>query len=130
MTNHDYSKCFEAFRRALEVNPDLKLNEYCAGIGLPWRRLYDWMKRRHYSLKVIYKTAREKSGKVTLPVPKDGMEFTEIHPCGTGNLSEKVGRLRLTLPSGVIVDMTDCPSSVLLMLVGQCMRKEVGDVRS
>lgn len=116
MTNHDYSKCFEAFRKALDENPDLKLNEYCAGIGLPWRRLYDWMSRRHYSLRVLYEAAREKSGNATLPVPKNEIEFTEIHPRGTGSVSEKVGRLMLTLPSGVIVEMTDCPSRVLSML--------------
>lgn len=56
-----------------------------------------------------------------VPALKEQPEFSELkvlHKTASVHGESVVESVRLTLPSGVIVDISCCPSSVLSMLVG------------
>lgn len=102
-----------------------------------WRRLYDWMRRNHISLKQLYHEygngIDQKECRLPEAITADRPEFVEVRPSGAGvsrGEGISVERVRMTLPSGVTVDMSQCPVEALTILVGQYMGKEVTDVRS
>jgi len=94
------------------------------------------MRRNHISLKRLYReygNSNDQEGcRFPAAVPAGMQEFVEVRPSGTcvsGVNGISVERVRMTLPSGVTVDMSQCPAEALSMLVAQCMGKEVRDVR-
>lgn len=129
----DYYHHYQGFVNELHSNPDLKLQAYCDSRDIMWRRLYDWMRRNHISLKQLYNTyGRHKTKTNEVAALKEQPMFSELkvrHETVSAYGLSAVERVRLTLPSGVVVDMEHCPSSVLSMLVAQCMGKEAGNVR-
>ena len=131
-TAMDYYHYYQNFVRELQSNPDLKLQTYCESQDIMFRRLYDWMRRNHISLRQLYKTyGRQQADMYGVPALKEQPEFSELkvlHKTASVHGESVVESVRLTLPSGVIVDMSCCPSSVLSMLVVRCMGKEAGDV--
>ncbi len=52
----DYYHHYQSFVRKLRAYPYLRLQAYCESNEVPWRRLYDWMRRNHISLKQLYQT--------------------------------------------------------------------------
>lgn len=58
MKENDYYGYYKAFVNELKHNPEQTLQIYCRAHGVVWRRLYDWMRRHHISLKTIYQTYR------------------------------------------------------------------------
>ncbi len=135
-TAMDYYHHYQSFVRALRANPNLRLQAYCESNEVAWRRLYDWMRRNHISLKRLYReygnSIDQEECRFAAAVPAGMPEFVEVRPSGTcvsGVHGMSVARVRMTLPSGVTVDMSQCPVEALSMLVEQCMGKEVADVR-
>lgn len=119
----DYYHYYQNFVRELQSNPDLKLQTYCESQDIMFRRLYDWMRRNHISLRQLYKTyGRQQADMYGVPALKEQPEFSELkvlHKTASVHGESVVESVRLTLPSGVIVDMSCCPSSVLSMLATQ-----------
>lgn len=58
MKENDYYGHYNAFVNELKHNPGQTLQIYCRDHGVVWRRLYDWMRRHHISLRTIYQTYR------------------------------------------------------------------------
>lgn len=58
MKENDYYGHYKAFVNELKHNPGQTLQIYCREHCVVWRRLYDWMRRHHISLKRIYQTYR------------------------------------------------------------------------
>ena len=54
MKENDYYGHYKTFINELKQNPEQTLQVYCRDHGVVWRRLYDWMRRHHISLKRIY----------------------------------------------------------------------------
>lgn len=139
MKSNDYYGHYKAFVKALSENPDLRLQHYCKENDVIWRRLYDWMSRKHISLKRLYKTYGNNNWDSALSVDEDNPQFCEIipvrkisniEPCAQDQDSGSVGMSRIMLPSGVVMELKDCPVSALAVLLNQCLGKEVDDVRS
>ena len=130
----DHYHHYQCFVRELITNPDLKLQTYCEWEEILWRRLYDWMRRNHISLRQLYSTyGRKQTDSDEAFVGKEGLQFTElkfIRETGNAVSSSTVGGVRIVLPSGVVVELEGCSAPVLRMLVAQCMGKELRDVRS
>lgn len=61
MKENDYYGHYKAFVNELKHNPGQTLQIYCREHCVVWRRLYDWMRRHHISLKRIYQTYRGES---------------------------------------------------------------------
>lgn len=129
----DYYHHYQCFVKELSADPALKLQTYCGRRDILWRRLYDWMRRNHISLRQLYNTyGRPKVGKDEAVGEKETLEFTELkvtHGAGAAETLSTVERVRLSLPSGAVVELGGCPTSVLEMLVDLCMGKEMHDVR-
>lgn len=129
----DYYHHYQCFVKELSADPDLRLQTYCERRDIMWRRLYDWMRRNHISLRQLYNTyGRPQSGPDEVVLKKEQAQFTElklVHNVGTAEGLPTVESVRMTLPSGVTVEMNRCPLSVLSMLVDRCVGKEVRDVR-
>lgn len=133
----DYYHHYQSFVRELRANPNLRLQAYCESNNVAWRRLYDWMRRNHISLKRLYHEygdgLDQKECRLPEAITADSPEFVEVSPSGTcvpGVNGVSVERVLMTLPSGVTVEMSRCPVEALCVLVGQCMGKGVTDVRS
>lgn len=136
MKENDYYGHYKAFVRELRENPEQTLQIYCREHGVVWRRLYDWMRRHHISLKRIYQTYRADSPDA-VPDQIDGgqVEFKELIPgrgTGTeegGQPAERVaGGIRIDLPSGISISLGECSVSVLSRLIAGLTGKEVSDV--
>lgn len=129
----DYYHHYQCFVKELSADPDLRLQTYCERRDIMWRRLYDWMRRNHISLRQLYNTyGRLQSGPDDAVLKKEQAQFTElkfVHNVGATEAFPAVGNVRMIFPSGVTVEMGGCPVRVLGMLVDRCMGKEVPDVR-
>lgn len=129
----DYYHHYQCFVKELSADPDLRLQTYCERRDIMWRRLYDWMRRNHISLRQLYNTyGRLQSGPDEVVLKKEQTQFKElklVYNVGATEAFPAVGNVRMILPSGVTVEMGGCPLSVLSVLVDRCMRKEVRDVR-
>ncbi|WP_289766768.1 hypothetical protein, partial [Bacteroides acidifaciens] len=70
---------YKAFVKELNSKPDQTLQIYCRENGVVWRRLYDWMRRHHISLKKLYQTYRaEPKTAVRMTDNADNIEFREL----------------------------------------------------
>lgn len=75
----DYYHYYQNFVRELQSNPDLKLQTYCESQDIMFRRLYDWMRRNHISLRQLYKTyGRQQADMYGVPALKEQPEFSEL----------------------------------------------------
>lgn len=101
-----------------------------------WRRLYDWMRRHHISLKKIYQTYRgntNDAGPATFDcVPA---EFRELIPKrktdrgkGWSSADGTGGRIRIDLPSGISISLEECSVAVLTGIINSLTGKEARDV--
>lgn len=138
MKENDYYGHYKAFVKELKSRPDLTLQVYCQEKGIVWRRLYDWMRRHHISLKELYQTYRPKSEEsvCTVENPKD-IEFREVIPVQARKRqyrqSEAIASIAgvcVSLPSGITVNLGECSVAVLSRLIVGLTGKEVGDVLS
>lgn len=114
------------------------LQVYCQEKGIVWRRLYDWMRRHHISLKKLYQTYRPKSEESVCSVenPKD-IEFREVIPIQVRKRqyrqSEAIASIAgvcVSLPSGITVNLGECSVAVLSRLIVGLTGKEGSDVLS
>lgn len=141
MRPDDYYGHYKAFVKELSNNSGLTLQQYCSGHGIMWRRLYDWMRRRHISLKRLYATYKEKEDKILISANREtAPHFREIlpersaaHATSTNNPTNNmdsgiISLSRILLPTGTVIEMKDCPVSSLSVLLSQCMGEEVPDV--
>ena len=102
----DHYHHYQCFVRKLITNPDLKLQTYCEWEEILWRRLYDWMRRNHISLRQLYSTyGRKQTDSDEAFVGKEGLQFTElkfIRETGNAVSSSTVGgcAYRLAVGSG------------------------------
>lgn len=79
MKENDYYGHYKAFVKELNSKPGQTLQIYCRENGVVWRRLYDWMRRHHISLKKLYQTYRsEPKTAVRLTDNADNIEFREL----------------------------------------------------
>lgn len=129
----DYYHHYQCFVKELSADPDLRLQTYCERRDIMWRRLYDWMRRNHISLRQLYSTyGRKQTDPDEGFEGKEGLQFAElkiVRETGNAVSSSTVGGVRIVLPSGAVMELEVCPAPVLGMLVAQCMGKEVRDVR-
>ena len=59
MKENDNYGHYKGFVEELKQNPEQTLQVNCRDHGVVWRRLYDWMRCHHISLKRIYQAYRE-----------------------------------------------------------------------
>lgn len=136
MKENDYYGHYKAFVKELCRNRDQTLQVYCRENGVVWRRLYDWMRRHHISLKKLYQTYRTESKETTTapPVP-GGIDFRELVPAQSGAVrtappedSATISGVCFSLPSGITVSLGECSVAVLSGLIAGLAGKEVSDV--
>ncbi len=138
MKENDYYGHYKAFVNELRQNPGQTLQIYCREHGVVWRRLYDWMRRHHISLKIIYKTYR--GGTADAYADKIGcspVEFCELVPeQGPDRRKEwspaegKGGGIRIDLPSGISISLEACSVPVLTGIINSLAGKEAHDVHA
>ena len=80
MKENDYYGHYKAFVKELSRKPDLTLQVYCRKNSVVWRRLYDWMRRHHISLKRLYHTYRTESKDNAAACFPVGVRFPELIP--------------------------------------------------
>jgi len=138
MKESDYYGHYKAFVKELNSKPGQTLQIYCRENGVVWRRLYDWMRRHHISLKKLYQTYRsEPKTAVRLTDNADNIEFRELiqgrvnagQSCLCGDVNVIKG-VCLKLPSGITVSLEDCGVEVLSRLIAGLAGREVADVLS
>lgn len=138
MKENDYYGHYNAFVKELKSRPDHTLQVYCQEKGIVWRRLYDWMRRHHISLKKLYQTYRPKSEESVCSVEntKD-IEFREVIPIQVRKRqyrqSEAIASIAgvcVSLPSGITVNLGECSVAVLSRLIVGLTGKEGSDVLS
>lgn len=134
MKANDYNGHYKAFVKELRQHPDQSLQIYCQKHGIVWRRLYDWMRRHHISLKKLYQKYRQD------PTPSgpdlcgvSTVEFRELIPghapvAGEGKLSAEgmAGGIRIDLPSGISLSIGECSIRSLTRLIGGLAGKDAG----
>lgn len=138
MKENDYYGHYKAFVKELSRKPDLTLQVYCQMNGVVWRRLYDWMRRHHISLKRLYHTYRtEFNRNATATCIQDDVDFRELIPVksmavGTAlpKDTSSISSVCVNLPSGITVSLGECSITVLSRLITGLAGKEVGDVLS
>lgn len=134
MKENDYPGHYKAFVKELSQKPGQTLQNYCQENGVVWRRLYDWMRRNHISLRWLYQTYRVKSEVSAFAADGSaGIEFMEIVPgCGgigrAGVSGDAVTGVRVSLPSGITVSLGECNVQALARLINCIAGKGVPDV--
>lgn len=136
MKENDYYGHYKAFVNELKQNPEQTLQVYCRDHGVVWRRLYDWMRRHHISLKRIYQTYRENAQAAGRDMIEDRpVEFSELisgEDTGKvkGGLSAggMAGGIRIDLPSGISISIGECSVPVLTGIINSLAGKGVRDV--
>lgn len=136
MKDNDYYGHYKAFINELKQNPEQTLQVYCRDHGVVWRRLYDWMRRHHISLKRIYLAYR-------VNTPSAGRDMIEGRPVEfreliSGEETGKVkgglsaggmaGGIRIDLPSGISISLGECSVPVLTKIINSLAGKETCDV--
>lgn len=138
MKENDYYGHYKAFVKELSRKPDQTLQVYCQENGVVWRRLYDWMRRHHISLKRLYQTYRpESNGNATATCIQGDVDFRELIPvksmAGGTALPEDISSINgvcVNLPSGITVSLGECSVTVLSQLIAGLAGKEVPCVLS
>lgn len=136
MKENDYYGHYKAFVNELKHNPGQTLQIYCREHGVVWRRLYDWMRRHHISLKRIYQTYREESVGAEPDAVNDGsVEFRELIPKhktdrakGWSSADGTAVGIRIDLPSGISISLEECSVPVLTGIINSLAGKEARDV--
>lgn len=136
MKENDYYGHYKAFVEELKQNPEQTLQVYCREHGVVWRRLYDWMRRHHISLKKIYQTHRQDSAATSAALTYNNpVDFRELIPGqgaarGKGWLSADVisGGIRIDLRSGISISIGECSVTVLAGIINSLTGKEGRDV--
>lgn len=136
MKENDYYGHYKAFVNELKHNPGQTLQTYCRDHGVVWRRLYDWMRRHHISLKIIYQTYRgdtSDAGAATLDCsPAEFRELTPIQKsyrgAGYSSADGTAGGIRIDLPSGISISPEGCSVPVLTGIINGLTGKEARDV--
>lgn len=136
MKENDYYGHYKAFVEELKQNPEQTLQVYCREHGVVWRRLYDWMRRHHISLKKIYQTYRQDSAATSAALTYNNpVDFRELIPVqggvrGKGRLSADVisGGIRIDLRSGISISIGECSVPVLAGIINSLAGKEGRDV--
>ena len=136
MKENDYYGHYKAFVNELSLKPGLTLQTYCQENGVVWRRLYDWMRRHHISLKNLYRAYHAESDDTVRAIDSPrSMEFKEVVPEGvktgrtfqSGNAAT-INGVCLRLPSGITVSLEECGVEVLSRLITGLAGKGVTDV--
>lgn len=138
MKENDYYGHYKAFVKELSRKPDQTLQVYCQENGVVWRRLYDWMRRHHISLKRLYQTYRTESNENATATDILGdVGFRELIPVkskvGGTALPEdtfSISGVCVNLPSGITVSLGECSVTVLSRLIAGLAGKEVACVLS
>ena len=98
----DYYHHYQCFVKELSADPDLRLQTYCERRDIMWRRLYDWMRRNHISLRQLYSTyGRKQTDPDEAFEGKEGLQFAElkvVRETGNAVSSSTVGGVRIVLP--------------------------------
>lgn len=136
MKGNDYYGHYKAFVKELGSKPGQTLQVYCRENGVVWRRLYDWMRRHHISLKKLYQTYHTEPEASVHPAGNtEGIEFRELIPghanAGQSGLCGDTGVINgvcLRLPSGIMISLEECSVTVLSRLIAGLVGKEVTDV--
>ena len=136
MKENDYYGHYKAVVNELKHNPGQTLQIYCWEHGVVWRRLYDWMRRHHISLKIIYKTYRGDRADADPNTSDCGpAEFHELIPKqktdkikGWSSPEGTGGLVRIDLPSGISISLEGCSVQVLTGLINGLTGKEARDV--
>lgn len=136
MKENDYYGHYKAFVNDLKHNPEQTLQIYCRVHGVVWRRLYDWLRRHHISLKRIYQTYRGASEDAGPDAVNDGsVEFRELIPKTVADMWETglsspgmTGGIRIDLPSGISISLEECSVAVLTGIINSLTGKEAADV--
>lgn len=77
--NEDYQKYYLGFCERLKEDPTVKFSRCCEEVGAPCRRLYDWMKRRHISLRRLY-DGHDQPERATAGDPRDSKDIPAFSP--------------------------------------------------
>lgn len=136
MKENDYYGHYKAFVNELRHNPEQTLQIYCREHGVVWRRLYDWMRRHHISLKIIYQTYRGNSCDASQDAINGGcVEFRELIPNQKRDRGKEwpsadrtAGGIRIDLPSGISISIGECRVPVLTSIINRLTGKEAADV--
>ena len=138
MKENDYYGHYKAFVNELKSRPEHTLQAYCQEKGIICRRLYDWMRRHHISLKKLYQTYRPKPEEsVYTSENPNRIEFREVTPVQVGKRqyrqSEAIAAIAgvcVSLPSGITVSLGECSVEALSRLIVGLTGKEESDVLS
>lgn len=123
VTNPNYHKHYRGFCDRLKADPTIKFSAYCDEVGVPWRRLYDWMKRRHISLKRLYagydqpvpEIEREIVGGIADTAAFAPLEIDSPAPKASG---ARCRDLRIRLPHGLCLEIGECDAEFLVDILG------------
>ena len=120
-TNEDYQKYYLGFRERLKEDPTFKFSRYCEEVGAPCRRLYDWMKRRHISLRRLYE-GLDQPGSATEGDHRDSKDIPVFSPLRVESRKDTTGTtcrdLRIRLPHGACIEIGECGAEFLVRILG------------
>lgn len=122
-TNPNYHKYYRGFCDRLRQDPTIKFSAYCDEVGVPWRRLYDWMKRRHISLKRLYAGYNQPVPEFEKSVVDNMSDTPAFAPLKIESPAPKSvctgGRdVRIKLPQGVCLEIGECDAEFLVRILG------------
>lgn len=124
-TQYDYQKLYKGFCIRLKEDPNLKFSYYCKEVGVPWRRLYDWMSRRKISLKRLYAGVGRDLGSEISDYGKSQQQEKTFIPVKVGKspemsspvLSDSIS-VCVDLPSGANMKISGCNTRDVVAILG------------
>ena len=119
--NEDYQNYYLGFCERLKEDPTFKFSRYCEEVGAPCRRLYDWMKRRHISLRRLYEghDQPESAREGDLRDSKVSPVFSPLKvECRQDTPGTTCRDLRIRLPHGASIEIGECGAEFLIRILG------------
>lgn len=117
----DYQWHYDEFVRRHVSDRSLRMARYCDEAGIRRQRMYEWMTRRGLSLKRIYADAVQAQPEVKADAPGPSSPFSPLHVSPAPALLQSgpgLGRIRITLPNGVGIEIGQCSVNDLMVLTG------------
>lgn len=125
MAINSHEKNYKEFCTSLQADPSLTFSAYCRSVGANRCALYSWMKRRHISLKRLYRGVGRRIGKeenAALEISHaQDPAFMPVSVISAYNAPVRDGGIKgisISFKSGLIIRIEECSVHDLTVLLG------------